>query len=411
MTRKNPIPAPPDDVFDVSPLDLADEARAAEMAFYDKVEPAASYAVTEGDFTTISEGEPVDEYEPAERAVAVREPSHHHVVGMATLAAMSEEEFRARIAVMKAGQERLRTIQRELMVAGEDYGIVKGIERPFLHLPGAEKLCNIYGLAVEQIAERVPGDGIVAPPLAYHVRSLVHLGDFDGPIVAQGYGEANSWEDKYRYRFEKPLCPKCGHEMQRGGKTGKMAGKWFCPGYAGGCWNTVEISAVNPDGTPVIPPPRKIDNPDPYGLAETLIQMAAKRSLVAATRRATGTSGLFTQDDDSPSVREQAGDSDDREPVVEGAEIGVRVEAGARTAEATQVQHNRLKAVAQEKGLGGAKIAGLLGRIFGMEVAPTGAAASAAVMTLTGAQLGQLIATIESGEIPAEQPVATGAAS
>lgn len=417
MTRKNPIPEPPD-VFagnhaamiqpDGTMSDPATEGRytEAEVAQYVEIEPAEVAEILD---IIHDEGEPVDQYEVAERAVAVVAPSHHHVVGMATLAEMSEEEFRARIAVMKAGQERLRTIQKELMNDGEDYGRVKGIERPFLHLPGAEKLCNIYGLAVEQIAERINGDGITAPPLAYHVRSLVHLGSFEGPVVAQGYGEANSWEEKYRYRFAKPLCPKCGHEMKRGGKTGKMAGKWFCPGFEGGCWHTVDINAVNEDGTPVIPPPGKIDNPDPHGLAETILQIAAKRSFVAGTRRATGTSGLFTQDEDSPSVRQQAGDEDDREPVVESAQIGVQVQAGARTAEATQVQHARLKALAAEKGLGGAKIAGLLGRIFGMEVAPTGAAASAAVLALTGAQLGQLIQSIESGEVPDERPVAAGA--
>jgi ribosomal protein L12E/L44/L45/RPP1/RPP2 len=317
----------------------------------------------------------------------------------------------------------MKIIQRELMTAGEDYGTVKGIAKPFLHQPGAEKLSNFYGFAVEQFVERVEGtrkpqrigdveivtDEWTSPPLAYHVRSLVHLGDFTGPVVAQGTGEANSWEEKYRYTFAKPLCPNCGHDMKRGGKTGKMAGKWFCPGYDGGCWTAIGVDEKNDDGTPKIPPPGKVDNDNPYSLAETLVQMAAKRSFVAAIRRATGTSGLFTQDEDSPSVQGQADDAGGNadEPNIESASTaGIQVGVGAKTTQATQVQHDRLKVLVKEKELNGAKIASLLERIFAMDVEPTGAASSAAVKTLDGDQMGKLLNAIETGEIPAAPPPA-----
>jgi hypothetical protein len=194
----------------------------------------------------------------------------------------------------------------------------------------------------------------------------------------------------------------------RGKPDSPNAGKWYCPGFKGGCWSKFELD------DPSVTPPGKVENPDPYGLAETLIQIASKRSFVAAIRRATGTSGLFSQDDDSPSVQQQAADSggtSSSETTVEPESIGIKVEVGAKSENATQLQHDRLMKVAKEKKLNGAKIADLLLRLFEMEVEPTGAAAGAAVKTLTGKQMGQLIQTVETGELPdAPDPVALATA-
>jgi hypothetical protein len=132
--------------------------------------------------------------------------------------------------------------------------------------------------------------------------------------------------------------------------------------------------------------------------------MSVKRSHVNSIRRATGTSGLFSQDDDSPSVQAQstatASGDPTAAPVVENAAIGVPIAPGGKTTQVTQVQLDRLKVLAKEKGLNGAKIADLLSRLFGMDVAGTGAAASAAVKTLNADQMGQLLLTMETGEIP-----------
>jgi predicted RNA-binding Zn-ribbon protein involved in translation (DUF1610 family) len=344
-----------------------------------------------------------------ERALIAVQPTrsadHHIVTGMATLARMSQSEFEATMASIKTGQERMRQFQREAMTKGEDYGTVKGIDRPFLHLPGAEKLCLLYGLAVRQEAERLTGDGVIAPPLAYHVKSYVHLGSFDGPIVAMGYGEANSWETKYRYSWQKATCPTCGREgLIKGRKEGKLAGKYWCPGKEGGCNSTFEPAATKADGSLLIPPPAKVENPDPHSLAETLIQMAAKRSLVAGTRRATGTSGLFTQDEDSPSVQQQSGgatDDDDTEPEIKKVEAG-NIAAGGKTELASRQQLDRLVALSKEKDLGHGGIARLLLRLFKVEVEEAPLAVSAAARALTADQMAQLIETVETGGLPEE---------
>lgn len=403
MPRKNPIPPLPTE---------ADEkvlARAAVAREETDADDLATYWPTDDPSDgslPVETGEQVTEIMPTEtiRAVAVREePRQHLIVGLAALAELSEADFQAKLGQLVKGQERLEVIVKTLLKPGEDYGKVPNVSKPFLHLPGAEKLEKFYGYAVRQEAERVLGDGITSPPFGYHVRSYIHLGDLDGPVIDQGYGEANVWEEKYRYRFAKAVCPKCGREgLIRGKPDGKLAGKWWCPGREGGCNSTFEPNATNPDGSLLVTPPGKVENTDLWGLGETVLLMASKRSFVHGIRRATGTSGYFTQDEDSPSVQQQASDAapEGAGPVVETATIGVPVAPGGKVDTVTQVQLDRLFALAKEKGIGGAKIAELLGRLFGLDVEPTGAATTAAVRGLTGHQIGGLIWAIETGEVP-----------
>jgi hypothetical protein len=347
-----------------------------------------------------------------ERALVVQSPQHHLVTGMAALARMDEGEFQSMMAAIENGQKRMAEFQRRVMARGEDYGVVKGIDRPFLHLPGAEKMSLLYGFAVRQEADRITGDGVAAPPLAYHVRSYVHLGSFDGPVVGMGYGEASSWEVKYRYTFAKAKCPKCGREgMIRGKPDGKLKGKWWCPSREGGCNVTIEPAATNEDGSLQVAPPGKVENTDPWSLAETLVQMAAKRSFVAAIRRATGTSGLFTQDDDSPSVQAQADTSPDGDetPAVTNVTGEQQVERGGKPARPTPQQTAELSRLSKEKGLGPDGIAKVITRLFDVPVLlPDGTRGEQGKWLLgyiaeglTADQMGQVLNTIATGEVPA----------
>lgn len=371
------------------------------------------------------EGE-VTELEPEERGLVTVQPQgqgqHHVVTGMAVLAEMSDAEFQEAMTVIEAGQNRIREFQTRVMKAGEDYGTVKGIDRPFLHLPGAEKLCLLYGLAARQEADRLVGERVTytaatgevittpewkSAPLAYHVRTYIHVGSFDGPIVAMGYGEASSWEPKYRYINARPMCPNCGkEELIRRKSPPALEGKLNCPQFGGkaGC------NAVFEPGDPRLPVVGKIDNPDPAGLAETLLQMAAKRSFVAATRRATGTSGLFTQDEDSPNVAAQVCDVP-LEPPTETTPVvvtGVEVERGGRSVAPTKPQIDRLRAISKEKDLGPDKIAAVVKRVLDLDVElgdgdrRAQGLALGAFLTggkVTSDQLGAVIQALETGEI------------
>lgn len=387
--------------------------------FTDGMEPMKGEPVATGKAAKAAEVERVQgtvdddlppEVQAEERALVVQSPQHHLVTGMAALARMDEKDFRSMMAAIKTGQERMAEFQRQVMVKGEDYGTVKGIDRPFLHLPGAEKMGLLYGFAVRQEADRIVGDGVTAPPLAYHVRSYVHLGSFDGPVVGMGYGEASSWEVKYRYSWAKAKCPKCGREgLIRGNADGKLRGKWWCPSREGGCNSTFEPAATNPDGSLVVAPPGKVENTDPWSLAETLVQMAAKRSFVAAIRRATGTSGLFTQDDDSPSVRQQAeSEADgggDENPPVENVTGQQEVERGGKPVKPTPQQMSRLSALSKSKKLGPEGVARVITRVLDVPVLLPDEDAGRWLwgyieQSLSADQLGAVLHAIETGEVP-----------
>lgn len=411
MPRRTPVPDVPsfgdeESFVGLDPEDKQPSEDTAPAGVTRTQAPPTEGGIEDGQYIEVPEETPVPEPVPV-RALVAQAADHHLVVGMATIANMSEADFRANLDVMKRGLERVQTIQKELMTAGVDYGKVPGIAKPFLHQPGAEMLSNLYGFAVRQEADRLVrkvGDDPGTPPYAFVTKSFVHLGDFDGPIIATGSGEANPYESKYRERFAVQGCPVCQRpKLIKRVKPPALAGKWQCPGWGdmGGCGTVFEPNdpRLAPTGKEVVP------DADLWGLAETILAMSAKRSLVAAIRRATGTSGLFTQDDDSPSVQSQstateegAGDPGSA-PVIENASVGVPIAPGGKTSQVTQVQLDHLKKLAAEKGLGGAKIADLLNRLFGLEVAPTGAAASAAAKGLDANAMGRLLMAMETGDI------------
>jgi len=210
--------------------------------------------------------------------------------GTFALASLTDDEFKTRLQALKRGRDRIATIQRELMDRDVDYGTIPGTPKPTLLKPGAEKLCDIYGLRADFLPVRVVGDGATAPHLAYQTRCELHLGTLDGPVVAVGYGSANSWERKHRYRRAERACPACG--MVGALLKSKRDPEWFCWTKKGGCGKTFKES----DPRVVDQPLGDIENPDPWDLDTTLLKMAEKRAHVDATLRATAASGLFTQD-------------------------------------------------------------------------------------------------------------------
>jgi ssDNA-binding Zn-finger/Zn-ribbon topoisomerase 1 len=229
--------------------------------------------------------------------------------GVMALAMMGEAEFEARLAALKLGRERVARIQRELLVGptpdnpeGEDYGVIPGTIKPTLLKPGAEKICNVYGLVPVFEETWIEGDGVSTPHLRVRIKCRLHRGDENGPVAGQGLGAANSWEKKHRYRGAKRACPSCGCEgtikrssFEKDGDKG-----WYCHGKAGGCgatFHSADPAITEQQGG-------QVDNPDPYDVENTLLKMASKRAQVDATLRVTATSGLFTQD-----VEDQAGDA------------------------------------------------------------------------------------------------------
>jgi hypothetical protein len=260
---------------------------------------------------------------------ALRPAAGIAATGALALAALTDDEFELRLSALEKGAARIARIQKALMTADVDYGIIPGTKKPTLLKPGAEKLCLAYSLAGDFTPERTVGDGETAPALSYLTRCDLHLGDLDGPVVAVGYGAANSWEVRYRYRQAERVCPSCGMSTIIKGKA-EYGGGWVCFKKKGGCGAKYADRDEAITGQEI----GQVDNPDPWDLDVTLAKMAEKRAHVDATLRATGASALFTQDmeDRAPDPEPSRVDTETGEIVPPGSLIGV-AEAGKAPAD------------------------------------------------------------------------------
>lgn len=217
--------------------------------------------------------------------------------GVYALAALTDEQFNARLAVMVKGRERVQQIQRAAMREDVHFGVIPGTKKPSLLKPGAELLCQMYRLVPEFRVNTTFGDGVDGPHVNVHADCLLHIGDLSGVVAGTGVGNCNSWERKYRYRDAQRKCPACGAEAlfyAKEAKYGKFQGKpsYWCSPKKGGCGEN--FAGADPRIANQVA--GTVDNPDPYDLANTLEKMACKRAYVDATLRATATSDLFTQD-------------------------------------------------------------------------------------------------------------------
>jgi hypothetical protein len=272
--------------------------------------------------------------------------------GTLALASMSDQEFANRLVMLKAGRVRIATIQRELLRPGVDYGVIPGTAKPTLLKPGAEKLCDFYRFAADFTPSIEYGDGETTPAIRVLVRATLHLGSLDAPVVAVGYGEANSWEKRYRYRKGGLTCPKCGAVGSLTAQPTSRGSHWCIPDK-GGCGENVSVEDAA--GAERVD---QVENPDPYELANTLVKMGEKRAHIDATLRATATSGLFTQDieDDGPQGRPTS----DPTPTATGAtgssgEVddglpGMRSSSGGSSGDECPVHHKPWKLTSSSRG-------------------------------------------------------------
>lgn len=185
---------------------------------------------------------------------------------------MPAEEILSRI-------QELQRFVKTYLVAGEDYGIIPGTQKPTLYKPGAEKLCDVYALTplieiLESVVEQDP------PYLDYTVKCRMQS-RATGHIMAEGVGNANSQEERYRWRwvFGSDVPPevdkaKCAHK---------------------------EIPTRKGRSTLY-----RIPTSEVFTLKNTLLKQAKKRAFVDAVLSATRSSGILTQDlEDLPDAADQ----------------------------------------------------------------------------------------------------------
>jgi hypothetical protein len=178
-----------------------------------------------------------------------------------------------RIAEIKTNVQMVQHLMRDLMKPEVHYGKIPGTDKPSLFQPGAELICLAFQWATRYVQEDLSYEDVV------RYRSTCELySRATGEFIGTGQGEASSDEEKYRWRkavhkAEFDAAP----EDRRRVKLYKN----------GGQVQQVRI--------------------EPADIANTVLKMANKRALIAATRTASGCSDMFAQDlEDLPDETREA---------------------------------------------------------------------------------------------------------
>ena len=187
---------------------------------------------------------------------------------------------------------------KEIMHDGSDFGVVPGTSnKPVLFKPGAEKLTTFFGLVPRfVVVEKTEDWGSTDREALFYYWIKCELYR-NGQIVGEADGSCSSRESKYRYRKMARVCPSCGAETIKRSKypprgNPKADPGWYCYGKIGGCG--AEFAAN--DATITSQVEGRTINEDVADLTNTILKMAQKRALVAATLITVNASEFFTQD-------------------------------------------------------------------------------------------------------------------
>ena len=181
-------------------------------------------------------------------------------------------EMAGRLNEMRVKLELVQQFFKGVMEKDLDYGIIPGTQKPSLLKPGAEKLCELYGFAPVVKEKKETRDFNSGYYLAELTMQIVHRQS--GSIIAEGVGEASSYESKYRYRWL------FDNELPKNTDKNGLVQKTFA-------------SKAGKEYTKY-----RIENIDLIDQWNTVLKMAKKRALVDAVLSATRTSGIFSQSED-----------------------------------------------------------------------------------------------------------------
>ncbi|MCT4593146.1 MAG: hypothetical protein N4A57_02580 [Anaeromicrobium sp.] len=148
-----------------------------------------------------------------------------------------------------------------------DFGVIPGTFKPTLLKPGAEKILMMFGLTSEyEFLEKV--ENYEKGFFAYTLKCKLLK---KGQKITEGVGQCNTMEGKYRYRWvsEKNVPEGIAKET---------------------------LPSRNKEGKYGPYTEYKIENDDPYTLANTVLKMAKKRAQVDAVLTVASLSEVFTQD-------------------------------------------------------------------------------------------------------------------
>lgn len=225
----------------------------------------------------------VIEEQPAALAVARRE-------SVALTPVMDVAAANARLAELQTFCANYLQQSKDGGQDGGDFGIIPGAgKKKVLFKSGAEKLCDVYGLADRYRVTKQVEDWATGL-FAYDIEcDLVRRSD--EMFVGSGLGSCSTYESKYRYRDAQRTCPECQGAFIIKGKA-EYGGGFLCFKKKGGCGAKFE------DGDPAITTQQvgRVENPDLADFKNTVLKMAKKRAKIDAVIAVTRSSGLFTQD-------------------------------------------------------------------------------------------------------------------
>ena len=213
------------------------------------------------------------------------------------------------LAIAKQRLHEFQQFVAECMVEGEDYGTIPSTPKPTLYKPGADKLCELYGLS-DSYTILAKTEDFDRGLFDYTVECCL-TSRRSNQFISSGLGCCSTWESKYRWRNASRKCPTCGKEAIIKGKA-DWGGGWICYKKKDGCGakfaeNDTAITSQEVG---------RVDNPDIIDLKNTALKMAKKRAKIDATLSATRSSGIFTQDmEDIKQAAPEAGEvGTDAEP-------------------------------------------------------------------------------------------------
>ena len=208
------------------------------------------------------------------------------------LALPKPEVFKGKLQAINQFQQ----IVHSNLIPEADYGVIPGTTKPTLLKPGAEKIAKLLNLADEyEIIDRQ--EDWQKGFFRYLIKcKLRHIGS--SVVVAEGMGECNSMESRYRWREAKRICPLCGAETIIKSKR-EFGGGWICFTKMGGCGAKWADGASEVEGQKI----GRVENEDIFSQVNTILKLSKKRALVDAALSAGRLSNVFTQDLEDASIK------------------------------------------------------------------------------------------------------------
>jgi hypothetical protein len=203
--------------------------------------------------------------------------------------------------------KKIQDLMQKALKEGQHYGIIPGTKKQSLLKPGAEKINFLFRIGTGDL--EVTRTDFPEGHREITIKTpMVHIPT--GTAIAYGVGSCSTMESKYRYRQAARICPKCKKETIIKGKE-EYGGGWLCYVKKGGCGTKFKDNDETITGQEV----GQVENKDIADTYNTVLKVAAKRSYVDGTIKASAASDFFTQDVEDMQDLEGNGAKGNGEPV------------------------------------------------------------------------------------------------